>query len=388
MTIGERIKCLRKLNGLSQRKLTKLTDYRNYHSLSRIETEQCNPSVNLTEQLARALDTNPCFLAGWAPADKPADGDTIGSRIRNLREKQGMTQLELAERSNKCLDTILRLEDNAGSNLTIALIESVAAALDTAPATITGWTDTRNQYIETETGIVALPEKKTEIELTRLRSKEPSLTVLGDRVRTARAQLGLSQPALAAKLGHATRTNVALIEAGKRSITPHSLDIVMQISKILNVPPAKLLGWDSATFGEERTFGERLKDYRTSRGMTLEDLACKLSVSKAAVGNWEADITLSAGLKKIEKLARALRVTPAYILGWEDTDFQEQPRTATVSVELPMTVLVNNHMTEEDMAAYAEKRAKEYIRRIKAPDLTFAGVRFTDENPYAEKVKS
>lgn len=55
MTIGERIKCLRKLNGLSQRKLTKLTDYRNYHSLSRIETEQCNPSVNLTEQLLELL---------------------------------------------------------------------------------------------------------------------------------------------------------------------------------------------------------------------------------------------------------------------------------------------------------------------------------------------
>lgn len=68
------------------------------------------------------------------------------------------------------------------------------------------------------------------------------------------------------------------------------------------------------------TIGERIKELRTSLGMTQDELAkltgykSRSSIQKIECG--ERDITQPA----IVSFARALKVTPSVIMGWEDTE--------------------------------------------------------------------
>lgn len=68
------------------------------------------------------------------------------------------------------------------------------------------------------------------------------------------------------------------------------------------------------------TIGERIKELRTSLGMTQDELAkltgykSRSSIQKIECG--KRDITQSA----IVSFARALKVTPSVIMGWEDTE--------------------------------------------------------------------
>ena len=62
--------------------------------------------------------------------------------------------------------------------------------------------------------------------------------VLGDNVRAARAELGVSQEELGLETG-IDRTYISGIERGKRN---PSLKVIAQIAERLKTTPAKLLG--------------------------------------------------------------------------------------------------------------------------------------------------
>lgn len=69
--------------------------------------------------------------------------------------------------------------------------------------------------------------------------------------------------------------------------------------------------------------GERLKNLRESRELTLEQVGNYLGVNKATVQRYESgniDIKRNVAIK----LAEVLRTTPAFIMGWEDEAELEQ----------------------------------------------------------------
>ena len=66
------------------------------------------------------------------------------------------------------------------------------------------------------------------------------------------------------------------------------------------------------------TMGERIKDLRTSKNMTLEELGNKVGVGKSTVRKWENGMIANMKRDKIAKIANALEVSPAYLMGWED----------------------------------------------------------------------
>lgn len=69
---------------------------------------------------------------------------TIGERIKELRLQKGYTQKELAQKCGyKSLTTINKLELNI-NNAPLSSIEKIAAALETTPAYLMGWTDDKN----------------------------------------------------------------------------------------------------------------------------------------------------------------------------------------------------------------------------------------------------
>lgn len=66
------------------------------------------------------------------------------------------------------------------------------------------------------------------------------------------------------------------------------------------------------------TIGDRLKTARTKRRMTLEEVANIVGVSRQTICRYEIGTIGNIPSDKIEALAKALRVSPAYIMGWKD----------------------------------------------------------------------
>lgn len=64
--------------------------------------------------------------------------------------------------------------------------------------------------------------------------------------------------------------------------------------------------------------GQKIKTLREQKGMTLEDLGNKVGVGKSTVRKWETGIIANMKRDKIAKVANALDVEPAYLMGWED----------------------------------------------------------------------
>lgn len=65
------------------------------------------------------------------------------------------------------------------------------------------------------------------------------------------------------------------------------------------------------------TFGERLKQLRTSRGITQEDLATSINVARFTLIRWEAD-TFEPRLSDLLNLSRVLDVPLDYLMTGKD----------------------------------------------------------------------
>lgn len=61
-----------------------------------------------------------------------------------------------------------------------------------------------------------------------------------------------------------------------------------------------------------------IKNRRSELGLTLEEVARRVGVSRATVLRWETGAIQNLGRDKIAALAAALHVTPEYLLGWTD----------------------------------------------------------------------
>ena len=66
------------------------------------------------------------------------------------------------------------------------------------------------------------------------------------------------------------------------------------------------------------TIGERIKQRRKELGLSAEEVAEKMKVSAATVYRYESSDILNMGIDKLELIAKALKTTPAYLMGWED----------------------------------------------------------------------
>ena len=70
---------------------------------------------------------------------------------------------------------------------------------------------------------------------------------------------------------------------------------------------------------------KRIKDLRTQKGLTLEQVATIVGVGKSTVRKWETGMIANMKRDKIASLAKALGTTPAYLMGWIDDDKKDPP---------------------------------------------------------------
>ena len=68
-----------------------------------------------------------------------------------------------------------------------------------------------------------------------------------------------------------------------------------------------------------KTFGERLRELRTEKNISLEKLGNKIGVTRGAVSHWEKDWS-EPNYETLVSIAKALGTTPNYLLGFDSND--------------------------------------------------------------------
>lgn len=78
-----------------------------------------------------------------------------------------------------------------------------------------------------------------------------------------------------------------------------------------------------------------IRSRRSELGLTLEEVARRVGVSRATVLRWETGSIKNLGRDKIAALAAALHVSPEYLLGWtEDPGVQMEIDLASATADL------------------------------------------------------
>lgn len=115
------------------------------------------------------------------------------------------------------------------------------------------------------------------------------------------------------------------------------------------------------------TIGEIIKNRRKQLGMSAEQIADIIGTSPATIYRYESNYITKMGIDKLTPIAKALRVSEAYLMGWTsdpnwrpDSDLSSSSSSAS---ELGLTkqqeefIKLSNNLSEEQVArilAYAQ----------------------------------
>ena len=105
------------------------------------------------------------------------------------------------------------------------------------------------------------------------------------------------------------------------------------------------------------TFGEKVKAERTKLGMSQDELAAKIGVTRRIIGSYENDKSRPRGMERYKKLAESLNVNVNYLLSEDDAfiaDVEDKygRRGARQAQELLAEVtglFAGGEMADEDM---------------------------------------
>ena len=109
------------------------------------------------------------------------------------------------------------------------------------------------------------------------------------------------------------------------------------------------------------TIGERIREARTAKGLTQEQLAEQVHVTKQAVYKYETGIVTNIPLDKLESITACLGVAPGYLAGWQgspagaelDALIQDEPIAAYQNLKDQLT-----QADKEDIARLIQLRAE------------------------------
>lgn len=100
------------------------------------------------------------------------------------------------------------------------------------------------------------------------------------------------------------------------------------------------------------TKGQRIKSKREELHISLTDFAKKINVSKQTLYKYENDIVTNIPSSKLEKIAAALGVEPAFLMGWDIHSAID----AYINSDRDIAVLTDRIMKEH---TEKDKKAKE-----------------------------
>lgn len=84
--------------------------------------------------------------------------------------------------------------------------------------------------------------------------------------------------------------------------------------------------------------GDRIRELRTEKGYSQVEMAERVHVSKQTWYKYENNIVTNIPYDKIEAIAQALNVTPAYLMGW---DKSRLPVLGRVAAGVPTEMILD-----------------------------------------------
>lgn len=90
------------------------------------------------------------------------------------------------------------------------------------------------------------------------------------------------------------------------------------------------------------TTGSYLKERRKKLGLTLEELANRVGITRQTLSRYENGVITNIPMERIARLAEAMHSTPGELLGWRNDDFldyqpnQRVPILGRISAGLPL----------------------------------------------------
>lgn len=75
--------------------------------------------------------------------------------------------------------------------------------------------------------------------------------------------------------------------------------------------------------------GNRIKELRKAKGLTLEQVGDAVGVGKSTVRKWETGMIANMRRDKIASLAKVLGTTPAHLMGWKEKEISSDERQLT-----------------------------------------------------------
>ena len=102
------------------------------------------------------------------------------------------------------------------------------------------------------------------------------------------------------------------------------------------------------------TVGERIKMRRKELGLSADQVAERVGVNRATVYRYESDEIKNMGTETLVPLAAALRTTPAWLMGWEEDDSDDDLMAALERAfndrpEMRVLFSIANDATPEDV---------------------------------------
>ncbi len=97
--------------------------------------------------------------------------------------------------------------------------------------------------------------------------------------------------------------------------------------------------------------GERISQRRKELGLTVDEVAEKLDKNRATVYRYESDEIENLPITTLEPLAKILRVSPAYLMGWEKEKYQIKTKKVPILGEIAAGEPI---LAYEDLRTYIE----------------------------------
>lgn len=120
----------------------------------------------------------------------------------------------------------------------------------------------------------------------------------------------------------------------------------------------------------------KIKKRRTDLNLSYQELANKTGLSKSTLQRYETGAIKNMPIDKLETLASALNVSPAYLMGWENINLKNEFNKTEDTISIKERKLLNNFNNLNEVGKdEAIKRVSEltlipsYIKDPSASDI-------------------
>ena len=124
---------------------------------------------------------------------------------------------------------------------------------------------------------------------------------------------------------------------------------------------------------------QRLKALIEEHATSYIDLEKKTGISKSALQRYASGTTKKIPIDAIEKIAPALYVSPAYIMGWEDSPNEIVPPPAQTK-QVPLLgrvaagIPIGAHENIEDWLTVGEREKVDFALTVQGDSMTAVGI--------------